>query len=54
MAVKKTDSPDPVVAGSTITYTITVTNNGPDSTSVELDDPIPSSTTFVSFTSPAG
>jgi uncharacterized repeat protein (TIGR01451 family) len=30
LAVTKTDSPDPVKIGQNITYTITVTNNGPD------------------------
>ena len=28
LAVTKTDSPDPVIAGTNLTYTITVTNNG--------------------------
>ena len=30
LAITKTDSPDPVDHGATLTYTITVTNNGPD------------------------
>jgi uncharacterized repeat protein (TIGR01451 family) len=30
LAVSVTDSPDPVTAGSNVTYTITTTNNGPD------------------------
>jgi uncharacterized repeat protein (TIGR01451 family) len=30
LAVGVTDSPDPVTAGSNVTYTITTTNNGPD------------------------
>ena len=55
LAVTKTDTPDPVLAGNNITYTINVTNNGPsDATSVSLTDAIPASTTFVSFTAPAG
>ncbi|MGH2740083.1 MAG: hypothetical protein ACRDH6_06350, partial [Actinomycetota bacterium] len=30
MSITKTDSPDPVFEDQTITYTVTVTNNGPD------------------------
>lgn len=30
LVVAKTDSPDPVLAGQTLTYTLSVTNNGPD------------------------
>src|SRR5204862_7596277 len=29
LALTKSDSPDPVLAGNNITYTLTVTNNGP-------------------------
>jgi len=55
LAVTKTDTPDPVLAGSNITYTITLTNNGPsDSSGLLLTDAIPANTTFVSFTAPAG
>lgn len=55
LSVTKTDLPDPVNAGSNLTYTITVTNNGlSDAASVELTDLIPTNTTFVSFTIPAG
>jgi uncharacterized repeat protein (TIGR01451 family) len=53
LAVTKTDILDPVVAGSNLTYTITVTNAGPNNArSVQLTDPVPASTTFVSFTAP--
>ena len=31
LAITKMDTPDPVTAGNNLTYTITVTNNGPDS-----------------------
>jgi uncharacterized repeat protein (TIGR01451 family) len=55
LAVTKSDAPDPVVAGNNVTYTITVTNNGPSTAqSVTLADAVPASTTFVSFTAPAG
>lgn len=49
LAVTKTDSPDPVLVGETITYTITVRNAGPDNArSVGLNDTLPAGTTFVS------
>jgi uncharacterized repeat protein (TIGR01451 family) len=55
LSVVKTDSPDPVSAGSNITYTITVSNAGPSAASdVSLTDAVPVGTTFVSFTAPAG
>jgi uncharacterized repeat protein (TIGR01451 family) len=55
LSVTKTDSPDPVSAGSNITYSITLTNNGPsDAQTVTLNDAVPANTTFVSVTTPAG
>ncbi|MDP6716326.1 MAG: hypothetical protein QF368_17130, partial [SAR202 cluster bacterium] len=52
LSVTKTDDADPVTAGNNITYTVTITNNGPStSTSVVVTDPIPSQTTFVSASS---
>src|SRR5205823_9444100 len=54
LSVSKADSPDPVIAGNNITYTITVTNNGPSNAQgVSLTDTIPANTMFVSFTPPA-
>src|SRR4029450_865912 len=53
-SVTKMDPPDPVVAGTDLTYTITVNNAGPDAGPSELNDAIPANTTFVSFTAPAG
>jgi len=55
VSVTKTDSPDPVVVGNNITYTITVTNNGPsDAQTLSLSDVVPTNTTLVSVTTPAG
>jgi uncharacterized repeat protein (TIGR01451 family) len=55
LSITKTDSPDPVVVGGTLTYTITVTNNGPNSaTGVTVTDTRPAATTFVSATSSQG
>jgi uncharacterized repeat protein (TIGR01451 family) len=53
--VTKTDRPDPVTAGSTITYTVTVRNNGPDrATGVRVTDAVPAGTTFVSANASQG
>src|SRR5206468_3637004 len=55
LAVTKVDTPDPVTAGTDLTYTITVTNNGPqDAQSVSLNETVPGGTSFVSFTPAAG
>lgn len=55
LAVSKTDSPDPVFAGSPLTYTVTMTNNGPDrATGVTLTDTLPAGVTFVSAVSTQG
>ncbi len=55
LAITKTDSPDPVTAGSNITYTITVTNNGPDAAATSSwSDTLPAGTTFVSLPAVAG
>jgi uncharacterized repeat protein (TIGR01451 family) len=55
--IEKSDSPDPVQAGGTLTYTIEYWNSGnADATNVIIIDPIPSNTKFVvgSVTSPLG
>ena len=55
LSVTKVDSPDPVAAGTNITYTITALNAGPqDADFVGVLDAIPAATTFVSATAPAG
>jgi uncharacterized repeat protein (TIGR01451 family) len=55
LVVTKTDSPDPVNAGTNLTYTITVTNNGPDAaSSASWSDPLPAGTLFASMPAVAG
>src|SRR5262249_1361937 len=50
---KKVDNPTPNV-GDTITYTVTLTNNGPDAaTNVTVQDTLPSGISFVSANPPA-
>ncbi len=55
LVLTKTDSPDPVISGSTLTYQLGITNNKPTSgtaAGVVLTDPLPVGTTFVAcFTS---
>lgn len=55
LSVAKTGLPNPVFAGGTLTYTITVTNAGPQpALNASLTDPLPAGTTFQSLTSPGG
>ena len=55
LAVTKTDSPDPVAAGTNLAWTIGVTNNGPDAAaSASFSDTLPAGTTFVSLSAPGG
>jgi uncharacterized repeat protein (TIGR01451 family) len=52
LRVTKSDNPDPVTAGSVLTYTIEVTNLGPmAATNVTLRDTLPASADFVSASS---
>jgi uncharacterized repeat protein (TIGR01451 family) len=55
MAVTQTASPNPVSVGQPLTFTITITNNGPSPASgVSLADPLPANVTFVSATASQG
>ena len=55
MGITKTDSVDPVLVGSTLTYTIAVTNQGPNAaTNVTVSDPLPAGVTLVSVTPSQG
>src|SRR6476659_1660870 len=55
LKVTKTDAPDPVSLGSTLTYTIRVENLGPDAaTGVVVTDDLPKEVDFVSATSTQG
>jgi uncharacterized repeat protein (TIGR01451 family) len=55
LAVTQKDAPDPVHAKARLTYTITVTNNGPDAgTNVTLTDDLPATVRFLTATTPAG
>ena len=52
LAINKTASSATVVAGSNVTYTITLTNNGPDpASSVTVTDNLPGSLSFISCSS---
>ena len=51
LSVTLTDSPDPVVAGTQLTYVATLTNNGPsDAPNASISLPLPAGTSFVSAT----
>jgi uncharacterized repeat protein (TIGR01451 family) len=50
ITINKVDNPDPVVAGTNLTYRVTVNNAGPsDAQAVSIVDTLPAGTTFVSF-----
>jgi uncharacterized repeat protein (TIGR01451 family) len=49
LVIAKADSPDPVIAGTDLSYTITVTNNGPsDAVAVVVTDTLPAGVTYKS------
>jgi uncharacterized repeat protein (TIGR01451 family) len=53
--ITKTATPDPATVGKQVTWTMVVTNNGPNNaTGVTVADPVPAGMTFVSVTSSAG
>ena len=55
VAITKTDDPDPVLVGQTLTYTLTATNNGPAAASnVVVTDNMPGGVSFVSATATQG
>lgn len=57
LGVMVVDAPDPVEPGQTYTYTITITNYGPQGTSditFEMLLPAPFTPTFVSYSNPSG
>ena len=55
LSIDKTDSPDPVVVGKTITYKLDVLNIGPDNaTNVVVTDRLAKSLDFVSVTTTKG
>ncbi|MEA2563858.1 MAG: uncharacterized protein QOH06_5362 [Acidobacteriota bacterium] len=55
LQVVKVDGTDPVAAGNAQSYTITLTNAGPDDAQfVSLEDDLPADTTFISLSEPPG
>jgi uncharacterized repeat protein (TIGR01451 family) len=55
LSLTNSGSPDPVAAGSTLTYTLTASNAGPSpATDATVTDTLPSGTTFVSAASTSG
>jgi uncharacterized repeat protein (TIGR01451 family) len=55
LSVTKADSPDPVIVGNDLTYTIAVSNAGPDiAQNATVEDVLPAGTTFRSIATPAG
>lgn len=55
LSLTKTGSPNPVTVGSSLTYSVTVINHGPDAaTGVVMTDTLPASVTLISATSGQG
>jgi uncharacterized repeat protein (TIGR01451 family) len=54
LALGQLDAPDPVLTGVELTYTLDVTNGGPDPADVGVKDELPDGVTFVSATPSQG
>ncbi len=55
LSLSKIGTPDPVVPGNQLTYTLTVTNSGPSpAANTIVTDATPTNTTFASASAPAG
>lgn len=55
LSITKSDSSDPVIAGDTVTYTLTIDNNGPDAASnVVITDTLPTGLTLAGISSSTG
>jgi len=55
LRVTKTDSPDPAIAGNSLTYQIIVTNDGPSTaTNVSISDTLPAGVTFTNVITTQG
>jgi uncharacterized repeat protein (TIGR01451 family) len=54
ISVTNADSPDPVAPGGTITYTQSITNNGPDAANATFSQSLQGSVGFQSLNAPAG
>jgi uncharacterized repeat protein (TIGR01451 family) len=55
LGIDKADFPDPVLQGAVLTYTLTVTNVGPDQApNALIQDPLPSTVDFIDAVNPYG
>ena len=55
LQIAKTDTPDPVVAGTNLTYNLTITNNGPgQAVNVRVSDLLPATLSIVSVSGNGG